>query len=105
MGLRVFPRETTNASPELAPLGERSGEGESCLPPRTQRDLRALERDDLVDRTICAEAPVRVEYSLTALGWTMTGPRSPSVTGFLPRGGGERSAQEGRVNDQFREEK
>src|SRR5689334_20247935 len=34
--------------------------------------LRGLERDGFVDRTVYAEVPVRVEYTLTALGWSAT---------------------------------
>jgi DNA-binding HxlR family transcriptional regulator len=34
--------------------------------------LRALEREGLVERRVYADAPVRVEYSLTPLGWKLT---------------------------------
>jgi len=34
--------------------------------------LRGLERDGFVERAVYAEVPVRVEYSLTALGWSAT---------------------------------
>lgn len=36
--------------------------------------LRALERCGVVERRIFAEVPLRVEYSLTPLGWTLTEP-------------------------------
>jgi DNA-binding HxlR family transcriptional regulator len=49
-----------------------------CLPGTSKKimtdTLRALERDGLVRRTVYAQVPVRVEYSLTPLGWTITQP-------------------------------
>jgi DNA-binding HxlR family transcriptional regulator len=49
-----------------------------CLPGTSKKvmtdTLRALERDGLVSRRIFAEVPLRVEYSLTQLGWTITEP-------------------------------
>jgi DNA-binding HxlR family transcriptional regulator len=36
--------------------------------------LRALQRDGLVARRAFPDVPVRVEYSLTPLGWSLTGP-------------------------------
>ena len=49
-----------------------------CLPGASKKvmtdTLRALERDGLVARHVFAEVPVRVEYSLTPLGWSMSEP-------------------------------
>ena len=50
----------------------------ACLPGASKKvmtdSLRALERDGLVARRVFAEVPVRVEYSLTPLGWTLAEP-------------------------------
>jgi DNA-binding HxlR family transcriptional regulator len=50
----------------------------ACLPGVSKKvmtdTLRTLEHDGLVARRIFAEVPVRVEYSLTPLGWTLTEP-------------------------------
>jgi DNA-binding HxlR family transcriptional regulator len=37
------------------------------------RDLKALETDGIISRTVFAEVPPRVEYSLTAKGCSLTG--------------------------------
>jgi DNA-binding HxlR family transcriptional regulator len=36
--------------------------------------LRSLEHDGLVARRVAPDTPGRVEYSLTPLGWSITGP-------------------------------
>ena len=36
--------------------------------------LRSLEREGVIARRVYAEVPARVEYSLTPLGWSLTGP-------------------------------
>ena len=50
----------------------------ACMPGVSKKvmtdTLRTLEHDGLVSRRIFAEVPVRVEYSLTPLGWTLTEP-------------------------------
>jgi DNA-binding HxlR family transcriptional regulator len=38
------------------------------------RTLRALECHGLISRVVHAEVPPKVEYSLTPLGWSLTGP-------------------------------
>jgi DNA-binding HxlR family transcriptional regulator len=85
-----------------------------CLPGGSKKmmtdTLRALERDGLVQRRLFAEVPVRVEYSLTPLGWTMSEPlialaewgethrlevtaaRAQSASGSAVDGRGSRSA-------------
>ena len=49
-----------------------------CLPGVSKKmmtdTLRSLERDGLVARRVFPEIPLRVEYSLTHLGWTITAP-------------------------------
>lgn len=49
-----------------------------CLPGVSKKvmtdSLRALERCGVVERRIFAEMPLRVEYSLTQLGWSLTEP-------------------------------
>jgi len=50
----------------------------ACLPGASKKvmtdSLRGLQRDGMVTRAVFAEVPVRVEYSLTPLGWSITEP-------------------------------
>jgi DNA-binding HxlR family transcriptional regulator len=44
------------------------------IPKKTlTQTLRALERDGLIARHVYAQVPPKVEYSLTPLGWSLTG--------------------------------
>lgn len=56
----------------------RHGQLLECLPGVSKKvmteSLRALERDGLVARKIVPQVPMRIEYSLTPLGWTITEP-------------------------------
>lgn len=53
----------------------RFGELKKCLPNITERmltlQLRKLENDKIVKRTIYAEVPPRVEYELTPIGYEL----------------------------------
>lgn len=44
------------------------------VPKVPTQTLRTLERDGLLNRTICPEVPPRVEYEPTELGYTVLGP-------------------------------
>ena len=54
----------------------RHGRVLECLPGASKKvmtdSLRALERDGMVSRAVFAEVPVRLEYSLTPLGWSLS---------------------------------
>jgi len=53
----------------------RYGELKKCLPNITERmltlQLRKLEKDRIVKRTVYAEVPPRVEYELTSIGYEL----------------------------------
>ena len=53
----------------------RFGELKKCLPTITERmltlQLRKLEENNIVKRTVYAEVPPRVEYELTAIGYRL----------------------------------
>lgn len=54
---------------------KRTGELQRCIPKISQKvlvqQLRELERDGIIDRTVYNELPPKVEYSITAYGLTL----------------------------------
>ena len=72
-----------------------------CLPGASKKmttdTLRALERDGLVTRRIFAEVPLRVEYSLTPLGWSITEPLVALAEWYEAHGEEVRDARSGRA--------
>ena len=56
----------------------RHGQLLACLPGASKKvmtdSLKGLQRDGMVTRAVFAEVPVRVEYSLTPLGWSISEP-------------------------------
>ncbi|UHP09267.1 helix-turn-helix transcriptional regulator [Listeria marthii] len=59
----------------LAQGTKRTGELQRCIPKISQKvliqQLRELEQDGIVDRTVFNELPPKVEYSITAYGLTL----------------------------------
>jgi len=56
--------------------------------------LRALERDGLITREVYAEVPVRVEYALTPLGWSLSEPLIALADWGQKHGDGVEAARE-----------
>ena len=76
-------------------FGELKNSVGSISPNMLTNSLRDLESDGLVIRTVYAEIPPRVEYTLTSLGMSFT----PIISALGKSGFGYKKNQEEKISD------